>query len=330
MKKTLTFGEILIRLQTKSNSFFKKNANELIAYPGGSEANVAVSLAQFGINPSFFTAIPPNNALAKEALDQISDYGVDTSKVIWEGDRIGNYILLSADGLTKGEVIYDRKYSSFSNLKSDQLDYDKIFENISWLHWTALTPGLNLQMANLMNDVMIEASKRNIIVSVDLNYRSKLWQYGMRPDEIMPDLIQYCDVIMGNIWAANTFLNTPLSADLNRSTTKENYFEESILSAEYIFRNFPRCIHIANTFRFMDNDKHNLLYGTYHTPKDNYISDSFETNSLIDRIGSGDAFMAGLIYAIQKERSGQDIVNIATKAGFEKLFVEGDFGNGKF
>lgn len=327
MKTVLTFGEILIRLQSQSSSFFTDNKNTIDMYPGGSEANVAVSLSQFGTTSKFVTAIP-DNAIAKEALATIGRYGVDVTDAIIGGDRIGSYYLQSKNGLTKGEVIYDRKYSSFSQLKKEDLNLDKIFDSVHWFHWTALSPGLNLEMASMIKYLLIEAKYRKITISVDLNYRSKLWRYGVKPIEIMPELIQYCDVIMGNIWASNIFLGTPISEDLNRDTPKDIYFKKAKTIATMIFEKYKQCKHIANTFRFMDNDQHNLFYGTYHTRSGNFISETKETHHLIDRIGSGDAFMAGLIHSLLNTHEGQQIIDLSTNAGFEKLFVEGDFGNG--
>lgn len=328
MKTVLTFGEILIRLQSQSSSFFTNQKNTLDIYPGGSEANVAVSLSQFGTASKFVTAIP-DNAIAKEALAEIAKYGVDTTDTIIIGDRVGSYYLQSKNGLTKGEVIYDRKYSSFSQLTKADLNLDAIFDSVHWLHWTALSPGLNLEMVSLIKHLLVEARNRGIPISVDLNYRNKLWQYGAKPIEIMPDLIQYCDVIMGNIWASNTFIGTPISERLDRHTSKDVYFEKANTIAELIFEKYKQCKHIANTFRFMDNDQHNLFYGTYHSHNGNFISATKETHQLVDRIGSGDAFMAGLIHTLMHTQDGQKIIDQSTNAGFEKLFVEGDFGNGK-
>lgn len=327
--KVLCFGEVLIRMQATSDSFFPNKSGNLNIYPGGSEANVAVSLAQMGSTSKFFTAVPKDHSLASEVLGQIESYGVDTSLCKESGKRIGSYILLSANGLTKGEVIYDRAYSSFSELTLKDLDFNSIFQGCDWFHWTALTPALNQQMATLMKELLKEASNRGLKISVDLNYRSKLWQYGKAPHEVMPELLAYCDVIMGNIWAANTFLQTGVKDDLNRDTPQEVLVDEAVRISDEIFESMPKCQHIAHTFRFMDNPKHNLLYGTYHTRGAHEVSKTRETNELIDRIGSGDAFMAGLIHAIRQDYTPKEIIEYATGSGFAKLFEEGDFGNGK-
>ncbi|MFD1768411.1 PfkB family carbohydrate kinase [Sphingobacterium suaedae] len=328
MSVILSFGEILIRQQSLGNSFFDKKNNRLEIFPGGSEANVAASLAQMGDTVAYCSAFP-NNALADEIITLLQELNVDTGKSIRSGDRLGAYILMSANGLSKGEVIYDRKYSSFSQLRLQDIDFKKFFQDVTWLHWTALTPALNPELAALMGTILQEASSRNVTISVDLNYRNRLWQYGKQPLEIMPSLVEHCDVIMGNIWAANKMLGTAVDEQLNRHTTKEDYLHAAKKSAEEIFEKFPRCKHIAYTFRFMDSPSHNLFYGTYHTPLENVSSKTLETQQVIDRIGSGDAFMAGLIHALVNKMTPQAIIDTATAAGFHKLFIKGDFGDGQ-
>jgi len=324
----LSFGEILIRQQPTGAHFFDAESNTVKLYPGGSEANVAVSLALMGESVSYVSAFP-ENALSTEILSVLRQHKVNTDKVIFAGDRLGQYILLGANGLTKGDVIYDRKYSSFSELKKNDFSIDKLLANVTWLHWSALTPALNENMATLLEEILLAAQQKGITISVDLNYRSKLWQYGKEPIAIMPRLVAYCDVIMGNIWAAEKMLGTTVDGLLDRQTTKETYIEAAGKSAKEVFTKYPRCKHLAYTFRFMDNAQHNLFYGTYHSPSIDTHSETFETQEVIDRIGSGDAFMAGFIHALVQKMNPQQIIDTATNAGFAKLFVEGDFGNGK-
>ena len=328
MKGILCFGEILIRQQALGNSFFETGNNLLRVYPGGSEANVATALSQMGEQVYYFSAFP-DHSLSDEIRSMLNHLAVDTSKAIKFGDRIGSYILLSANGLTKGEVIYDRKYSSFSLITADQLDYDVLFEGVDWFHWTALTPALNESWAILMKNVLTEAESRGMTISVDLNYRSRLWQYGQEPLAVMPQLVQHCDVVMGNIWAANKMLGTSIDDTLDRQTDVEAYAAHSAKSAQEIFAKFPKVKHVANTFRFMDSPQHNYFYGVYHTSQSDVTSQIYETNSVVDRIGSGDAFMGGFIHALRSTDNPQRIIDIATGAGYQKLFVEGDFGNGK-
>jgi RNase adaptor protein for sRNA GlmZ degradation len=133
--------------------------------------------------------------------------------------------LLSANGLSKGEVIYDRKYSSFSQIKTGEIDWHKIFEDCGWFHWTAITPALNEELAEVMKEALEVAYSKGITISVDLNYRNKLWQYGKSPLEVMPELVKYCHIIMGNIWASRNMLGTSIDSNLNRNTSPEEYFE---------------------------------------------------------------------------------------------------------
>lgn len=328
MNLVLSFGEILIRQQSLGDTFFDKNNNRLEIFPGGSEANVAASLGQMGDRVAYCSAFP-QNALSNEILDILGNLQVDTTKAVHTGDRLGSYILMSANGLSKGEVIYDRKYSSFSQLTINDIDIDKLFDGVSWFHWTALTPALSQDMADLLLVLLKEASNRNITISVDLNYRNRLWQYGKEPIDIMPQLVSYCDVIMGNIWAANKMLGVAVDESFDRNTPKETYIAAAKQSAQEIFQNYPTCKHVAYTFRFMDNPNHNLFYGTYHTPTEDVSSEVMETFEVIDRIGSGDAFMAGYIHALINNMSPQEVVDTATGAGYYKLFVKGDFGDGK-
>ena len=322
----LSFGELLLRLSSSGTSFLGEEGG-VVVFPGGSEANVAASLAQWGVSCGYLSRFPDND-LTAQAVSTLTGLGVDVSPSLREGDRLGLYFLLSANGLTKGEVVYDRKYSAFSQLKPGMIPWDEVLDGYTWFHWSALTPALNESLAAVCEEALMAAKAKGLTVSVDLNYRNRLWNYGKDPIEVMPALLQYCDVVMGNIWAANKMLGTSVLDTLNRDTPTDVYFEHAKESAQEVFSRLPQCQHVAYTFRFMDAATHNLLYGTYHTREADFMSAVNETHEVIDRIGSGDAFMAGLIYALTEELGGQEVIDRATAAGFKKLFVKGDFGNG--
>ena len=324
--RILSFGELLLRLSSTGASFLEKDS-PVVVFPAGSEANVVASLAQWGVPCSYLSRLP-DNELTSQALAVLGGLGVDVSTSILDGDRLGLYFLLSANGLTKGEVVYDRKYSAFSQLQPGVIDWDVVLDGYTWFHWSALTPALNESLAGVCREALTVARRKGLVVSVDLNYRNKLWNYGKQPIEVMPELLSYCDVVMGNIWAANKMLGTSVLDTLGRDTAPDTYFEHAKESAREVFVHLPQCQHVAYTFRFMDSPTHNLLYGTYHTRGGDFMSAVQETNAVVDRIGSGDAFMAGLIYSLVSEKDGQEIVDTATSAGFKKLFVKGDFGNG--
>jgi 2-dehydro-3-deoxygluconokinase len=324
--KILAFGELLWRL-TSAEQGMALAPDTLKVYPGGAEANVAASLGAWNIPCSYLTALP-DNELAQKALETLHKRGVDTSHTRTQGDRMGLYFLLSANGLSTGQVVYDRKYSSFSQLMPGMIDWKELLKDYGWLHWSAISPALNQNVATVCQEALEAAKDLGITVSVDLNYRSRLWDYGKTPLEVMPELAQYCDVIMGNIWAANKMLGTPLEEkELNRHTDQEAYLEIAEATAQTIQDLSPACKHVSFTFRFMDNPSHNLLYGTYFHQARQYVSPTYETHSLKDRIGSGDAFMAGLIYGLHQHLENQSIIDFATAAAFQKLFVPGDFGN---
>lgn len=320
----LTFGEILLRIQSQDESFWKDGQSGAKIYPGGSEANLAVTLANLGHPVSYLTAFP-DNTLAYGIQQLLEGIGVDCDKSIIKQGRIGTYYLLSANGLSKGEVVYDRDPSSFTQLKLEDMDMDAIFQGVEWFHWTAITPALSMQLNQILLRLLQEAKNRDISVSVDLNYRSKLWQYGKAPEEVMPDLVKFCDVIMGNVWAAEKMLGYKLHRNLHRHSPKNELYDEAKQCAADLFTSFPTAKHIAMTYRFMDHPKHNLFFGTYHTRTYDFISSSQQSDDIVDRIGSGDAFMAGLIHALRSEMSGQEVVETATKEGFKKLFIAGDF-----
>lgn len=321
--KVLCFGELLYRIQG-NNELFLYDETVVQLFSGGAEANVAVLLGQLGIDVQYFS-VGPDNILVNNILDKLREYKVDVSKFKLAGDRLGSYILLGANGLSSGDVIYDRKYSSFSQLNVDSINWDDVFSGVDWFHWTALTPALSECHADLCHLALQEAKKRNLVISVDLNYRSKLWQYGKDPIDIMPKLISYCDVIMGNIWASNKFLGTYLDDSWSDDRSQVDYPSAANSVAKEIFNTYKQCNHLAFTFRFMDNPKHNLFYATYHSPENNYVSEIKETSELIDRIGSGDAFMGGFIAGIIQGYSPQDLISFATDMGYKKLFVKGDF-----
>src|SRR5690606_37669952 len=291
--RILSFGELMLRLSSTGMSFLEKGS-PVVVFPAGSEANVVASLAQWNVPCSYLSRMP-DNELAAQALDVLKELGVDVSPTLLEGDRLGLYFLLSANGLTKGEVVYDRKYSAFSQLQPGTIDWDQMLEGHTWFHWSALTPALNESLAAVCKEGLEAARRKGMVISVDLNYRNKLWNYGKQPIEVMPELLRYCDVVMGNIWAANKMLGTPVCETLDRDTPPDTYFEHAKESAREVFERLPQCKHLAYTFRFMDSHTHNLLYGTYHTRNGDFMSAIQETNKVVYRIGSGDAFMAGLI-----------------------------------
>ncbi|SDG56991.1 sugar kinase [Chitinophaga filiformis] len=316
--KVISFGEILLRLSPEWNK------NSAALFVGGAEANVAAALARWGTPVSYISKVP-DNGIATQVLEQLESLGVATDRMLKGGDRIGIYFLEQGTDLKNAGVVYDRKYSSFSQMQRGSVDWDSLLGDAEWFHWSALTPALNEDTAAICKEVLEAASRKGLKISTDLNYRSKLWQYGKQPFAVMPELVQYCDVVMGNIWAAHQMLDTTLNTVALESATKETYLAEAASVAKEITEKYPRCKQVAFTFRFSNAFTHNLYYATWYEGGELKVSKQYETNEVVDRVGSGDSFMAGLIHAQVSGMDAQQTISFAAAAAWSKLFVKGDF-----
>ncbi len=319
--KVLCFGELLLRISpAPADGALEKHP--MLLYMGGAEANVATALAGWQVPVKYCTALP-DNFMSSHVIDYLEYKGIYTSSILLTGNRIGIYFLERGADL-KGSMVYDREHSSFSELKRGMIDWDKVFRDVSWFNFTAISPALNEQVADVCLEAVEAASKKGITISIDLNYRSRLWKYGKQPVEIMPQLVQYCDVIMGNIWSANSLLGTAIDEHIHDKKSKEAYLEHAKNTSLEIMQRFPQCTTVANTFRF-DSDHNNILYyTTLFTKGVQYHSAEFTCQGVVDRSGSGDCFMAGLIYGLYHNHSPQEIVDYATAAAFGKLQEHGD------
>lgn len=323
MGKVLNFGELLLRISPDLDGNWLKE-NNLSFYVGGAEANVAAALALWGVPSSYLSAVP-DNFMSKQVVSYLDKLNIDTSPMQYTGERIGLYYLPNGKDLKNAGVIYDRAHSSFSTLKTGMIDWDKVFQDVSWLHFSAICPALNEYVVAVCEEALIAASERNIQISLDLNFRSKLWQYGKKPVEVMPSLARYCNLIMGNVWAAENMLGIPVAPGIVEEDRKEVYLEQAKKSAEAIMQQFPKCTAVANTFRFDFKEKGVKYYCTLHTATENIVSKEYRAERIIGKIGSGDCFMAGLIYGFYHEHSKEEILGFATRAAFSKLFTHTDF-----
>jgi len=320
MGKILSFGELLLRIcpDTEGN-WLKKNS--LPFYIGGAELNVATALALWDLPSAYFTALP-ENMLSEHILQYLQAKKVDTSAVVLQGNRIGTYYLPKGKDLKNAGVIYDRNYSSFAELQPQTIDWNAVFEGVSWFHFSAICPAINQNVATICEEALKTASAKNIFISLDLNYRAKLWKYGKNPIEIMPNLAQYCDLIMGNIWAANQMLGTQADENIHDIGTKENYLNHAVKTSEAIIQAYPKCKYVANTFRFGDPGIE--YYTTVFTDGKLEVSQKYSSAYIVDKVGSGDCFMAGLIYGLYKKLSVKEALEFATAAAYGKLFIESD------
>jgi 2-dehydro-3-deoxygluconokinase len=261
--------------------------------------------------------------MSRYILDYLEYRGIYTSSILFSGNRVGVYYLDRGADL-KSSVVYDRERSSFSELKRGMIDWDKVLRDVSWFNLTAISPALNANVADVCLEALEAASRKGITTSIDLNYRSRLWKYGKEPIEVVPALVEHCDLVMGNIWAANSLLGTSIDENIHSKGKREDYLEHAKNTSLEIMERFPKCKSVANTFRF-DSNKDDLLYYTsLYTNGQQYNSPEFRTKGVIDRSGSGDCFMGGLIYGFYNNHAPQDIVNYATAAAFGKLQEQGD------
>jgi 2-dehydro-3-deoxygluconokinase len=320
ISKVLCFGELLLRVSPAPDDASEKNP--FFLYMGGAEANAATALAGWNVPVKYCTVLP-DNFMSRHVIDYLEYKGIFTSSILFHGNRIGVYYLERGADL-KGSVIYDRDRSSFSELKTGMIDWDKILRDVSWFNFTAISPALNQNVADVCLEAAEAASRKGITVSVDLNYRSRLWKYGKEPIDIMPKLVEHCDLVMGNIWSANHLLGTDIDEHIHTKNSKEAYLAHAEATSKQIIQMFPKVKTVANTFRF-DSDNHHLQYYTaLYTGGNLYHSPEFSCGGVVDRSGSGDCFMAGLIYGFYNQNQPQEILDYATAAAFGKLQEQGD------
>jgi 2-dehydro-3-deoxygluconokinase len=320
-KKILCFGELLLRISPASNEDLA-DKQPMLLYMGGAEANVATALAAWNMPVKYCTALP-DNFMSRHVINYLEYKGIFTSSILLAGNRIGIYFLERGADL-KGSVVYDRDGSSFANLKPGTIDWDKVLHDVSWFNFSAISPALNQNVADVCLEAVEAATKKNITISIDLNYRSRLWKYGKEPIEIIPQLTKYCDVVMGNIWSANTLLGTKINENIHDLKSKQTYLNHAEATSKEIISLFPKCKTVANTFRFDGQANHLHYFTTLFTNNQFFASQEFNATGVIDRSGSGDCFMAGLIYGLYNQHAPQDLLNYATAAAFGKLQEHGD------
>src|SRR5687768_11234719 len=212
--------------------------NSMPVFVGGAELNAATALAMWQQPVSYFTSLP-ENYLSRQILKELDKKNINTSPVYFHGERIGLYYLAQGLDLKNAGVIYDRANSSFANLKPGMLNWDDILNNVNWFHFSAICPAISADAAAVCLEAVKAAAARNITISVDLNFRAKLWQYGKRPVDIMPALAAHCDLVMGNIWAAENMLGIPVDAGMKRE--KPFFLAQSEKTSVEVMKAFPKC-----------------------------------------------------------------------------------------
>lgn len=323
MKNIVTFGEIMLRLATPGHLRVSQ-ATSFEAVYGGGEANVAVSLANYGFKPSFITRLPAND-LGDAALMNLRKYGVDTNLVIRGGERLGIYFLETGAVSRGSKVVYDRAHSSIASIQTGMIDWEKVFEYADWFHWTGITPAISQSAANVCKEAIEAANRLGVTVSTDLNYRKKLWKYGKEPKAVMPELVAGCDVILGNEESIYKYFDIrPEGWDESAPDLVDATHYISI--GQQLKQRFSRAQKIAVTIRRTVNASHNSLSGVLYDGKTLYQAPVHQITHMVDRVGGGDAFMGGLIYGLlEYKEDDQKALDFAVAASCLKHTIPGDF-----
>jgi 2-dehydro-3-deoxygluconokinase len=317
-KGVVTFGEIMLRLSPPAGSRFRQATHFDVTY-GGAEANVAVSLAQWGIRSRYVTALPEHD-LGQAAVDRLRSLGVDTSHVLRRGDRLGIYFLEHGASQRPSRVIYDRGGSVVSHLEPGEVDWDAVFADASWFHWTGITPALSESAAEATHEAVRAAKRLGLTVSADLNYRSKLWSRE-RAASVMTPLMEYVDVLVANEEdAANVFGITAGDTDVERGALDFAAYE--VVARQLVERFGLRMA--AITLRESHSASENTWSACLHDGRQFLRGPSYRIR-LVDRVGAGDAFTAGLIHGALTGKSGQAALEFAIAASCLKQTMGGDF-----
>jgi 2-dehydro-3-deoxygluconokinase len=322
MKKVITFGEIMLRLATPGFLRFDQTDHYSATF-GGGEANVAVSLANYGIDVDFITRLPKND-IGIACMKDLRKQGVGVNQIVWGGERLGVYFLETGAVSRGSKVVYDRSHSAISEIEPGMIDWEKAFDGVEWFHWTGITPAISQGASDVCLEAIKKANELGITVSCDLNYRKNLWKYGKSAGEVMPRLVAGCDVILGNEEDAEKVLGIkPEGIDITAGHVEGTAYES--VSKQIIAR-FPRCKKVITTLRGSVNANHNSWSGVLWNGDKLFESPTYQITHIVDRVGGGDSFMGGLIYGlITWPDNDQKALNFAVAASCLKHTIYGDY-----
>lgn len=323
MKKVVTFGEIMLRLAPPGFLRFSQASSFDVVY-GGGESNVAVSLANYGVPVDFVTRLPKND-IGECALMEMRKRGVNTSNIIFGGDRLGIYFLETGAVSRGSKVVYDRAHSAVSEIQPGMIDWEKVFDGADWFHWTGITPAISQSAADTCLEAVKAASALGVTISTDLNYRAKLWTYGGDREAIMTELTSYCDIILGNEEDAEKHFNIkPEGLDI--TTQGHDVKAEAFLSVcKQMMEKFPRAKKVITTLRGSISASHNTWAGVLYDGEKMYETRQYQITDIVDRVGGGDSFMGGLIYGLKKyPEDDQNALDFAVAASCLKHTIKGD------
>ena len=288
---------------------------------GGGEANVALALAQFGIDVCLVTALP-DNSLGEACVGELRRWGVDTSRILRGGSRMGIYFLEEGANQRSSRVIYDREHSSLATLKSDDLNWDSILDGANWLHITGITPALSQDLADICLTAFKKAREKGITVSCDYNYRKKLWNYGRPAPEVMRGLVEQVDIGIANEEDCQKSLGIDIDVDVEKGRLETDRYGTI---AERVLKTFPNLQEQAITLRESHSASHNSWSAVLHDGNRLLESRKYEITDIVDRVGGGDAFAAGLIYGLLTYKDNARALEFATACSCLKHSIAGDY-----
>ena len=320
--RVVTFGEIMLRLKSPGYERFLQSP-VLEATFGGGEANVAISLANYGVDTAYMTVLPDND-IGRACVHELRGFGVDTSKIVFKPGRIGIYYLETGAVQRPSKVIYDRAGSTIADAKLEDIDWNNVFSGADWFHITGITPAISQSAADLSLAAVKAAKELGLQVSCDLNYRKNLWKYGKTADQVMRELVKYVDTIIAN--------EEDFQKALLLKAESAGIVEEGELNldnykaiAKLAMDSFPNIKRVAITLRESKSANHNDWSACLYNGKNFYVSRKYKITDIVDRVGGGDSFSGGLIYGLNKYDNEQDALEFAVAASCLKHTIPGDY-----
>ena len=322
MTRIVTFGEIMLRLSPPDKLRFSQTHSFDVIY-GGGESNVAVSLAHFGLETQYVTRLPKND-IGDACENFLRQFGVGTKYIARGGERLGIYFLEHGAVHRGSKVVYDRAGSALADIQPGMIDWEAAFQDADWFHWTGITPAISAGAAAVCLEAVKVAQAHGLTVSTDMNYRSKLWKWGKKPVDVMEELVSYCDVAIGNEEDAEKVFG--IQAPGTDVTSGELDAEKYRFVCQKLSERFPRLKSIAITLRGSLSASHNAWSAVLWDAGQLYFGPNYDITHIVDRVGGGDSFMAGLIYGLLTyEDDKQSALNFAVAASALKHTIFGDF-----
>ena len=323
MAKVVTFGEIMVRLGAPG--YLKLiQANQFDVSYAGAEANVAVSLANYGIETDYITCLP-DNPIAERCIMDLRGHKVGVDNIQRTGKRMGILYLETGSNARPSKVYYDRENSSIATVVPGSIDWKEILKDATWFHWTGITPALSINAAAECQKAIKIANELGVTVSCDINYRSNLWKYGKMASEVMPEMVEGSDIILANEEDCEKVFGIK-PKDFDAAKTNGTVDQSSFLSVcQQMMEHFPKCKKMVVTLRGAINANHNTWGGVLFNGKELIESRRYDITDIVDRVGGGDSFMGGIIFGLLYYKDDKQALEFATAASCLKHTIKGDY-----